>query len=65
MPITDITSDPDALTLTIVGDYPVRVERLWQAWSDPRQIERFWGPPGCPATFARPTWSRAGGRTTS
>lgn len=53
MPITSITSDPEALTLTLIGDYPVPVERLWEAWSDPRQIERFWGPPGWPATFTR------------
>lgn len=53
MPITSITSDPEALTLTLIGDYPVPVERLWEAWSDPRQLERFWGPPGWPATFTR------------
>ena len=53
MPITDIKSDADSLTLTIIGEYPVPVERLWQAWSDPRQIERFWGPPTWPATFTR------------
>lgn len=53
MPITSVTSDPQALTLTVVGDYPVPVERLWQAYSDPRQLERFWGPEGWPATFTR------------
>jgi uncharacterized protein YndB with AHSA1/START domain len=53
MPITSITPDPDALTLTLIADYPVPVERLWQAWADPRQIERFWGPPGWPARFFR------------
>jgi uncharacterized protein YndB with AHSA1/START domain len=53
MPITSVTSDPAALTLTVVGDYPVSVERLWDAWADPRQLERFWGPPGWPATFTR------------
>lgn len=53
MPITSITSDPEALTLTLIGDYPVSVERLWEAWSDPRQLERFWGPPEWPATFTR------------
>ena len=31
MPITKVTSDADALTLTVVGDYPVPVERLWDA----------------------------------
>lgn len=53
MPITSITSDPAALTMTLVGDYPVAVERLWQAWTDPRQLERFWGPPQWPARFTR------------
>jgi uncharacterized protein YndB with AHSA1/START domain len=51
MPITSITSDPDLLTLTAVGDYPVSVERLWEAYSDPRQLERFWGPETWPAKF--------------
>ena len=53
MPITSVNSDPSTLTLTVVGDYPVPVERLWDAWADPRQIERFWGPPEWPATFTR------------
>lgn len=51
MPITSVTSDLQALTLTVVGDYPVSVERLWQAYSDPRQLERFWGPETWPAKF--------------
>lgn len=53
MPITSVTSDPVALTLTVVGEYAVPVERLWEAWADPRQLERFWGPPTWPATFVR------------
>lgn len=53
MPITSVKSDAEALTLTVVGDYPVPVERLWQAYADPRQIERFWGPEEWPATFTR------------
>jgi uncharacterized protein YndB with AHSA1/START domain len=53
MPITSVTSDPKALTLTIVADYPVPVERLWAAYADPRQLERFWGPVEWPATFTR------------
>lgn len=62
MPITSVTTDPDTLTMTLVGDYPVPVERLWQAWADPRQIERFWGPPEWPATFTRHDMI-VGGRT--
>lgn len=53
MPITTIQTDETALTMTVVGDYPVSVERLWQAYEDPRQIEQFWGPPEWPATFTR------------
>ena len=53
MPITSVTSDANALTLTVVGDYPVPVERLWDAYADPRKLERFWGPETWPATFTR------------
>lgn len=53
MPITQVTQDPDALSLTVVGEYPVSRRRLWQAWVDPRQLEQFWGPPTWPATFTR------------
>jgi uncharacterized protein YndB with AHSA1/START domain len=34
-----------------VGDYPVPQQRLWEAFTDPRQLERFWGPPTAPSTF--------------
>lgn len=53
MPIQSVTSDVEDLTLSVVGEYPVPVERLWEAWSDPRQVERFWGPETWPATFTR------------
>jgi uncharacterized protein YndB with AHSA1/START domain len=62
MPITSVSSDANALTLTVVGDYPVPVERLWQAYADPRQLERFWGPATYPATFTRHE-VEAGGRS--
>ncbi|MGV3711656.1 SRPBCC domain-containing protein [Pseudolysinimonas sp.] len=51
MPVTSVTTDPEALTMTLVADFPVPVERLWDAFADPRKLERFWGPPGYPATF--------------
>ena len=62
MPITTVTSDADALSLTVVGEYPVPVERLWAAYADPRQLERFWGPEEWPATFTRHEM-RVGGRS--
>ena len=53
MPLTSVTKDAAKLTLTVVGDYPVPQQRLWDAFADPRQLERFWGPPAWPATFTR------------
>jgi uncharacterized protein YndB with AHSA1/START domain len=53
MPITEVVSNAEALTLTITADYSVPVTRLWDAYVDPRQIERFWGPKEWPATFTR------------
>ncbi len=51
MPVTSVESDTEALTMTLVADFPVGPERLWAVFTDPRQLERFWGPPGWPATF--------------
>lgn len=53
MPITSVDKDLDKLTLTVVADFPVTLQRLWDAYVDPRQIEKFWGPPTWPATFLR------------
>jgi uncharacterized protein YndB with AHSA1/START domain len=53
MPLTSVTKDAATLTLTVVGDYPVPQQRLWDVFADPRQLERFWGPPAWPATFTR------------
>ncbi|WP_062200170.1 SRPBCC family protein [Demequina salsinemoris] len=53
MPITSVEKDLDALTMTIVADYPEPVSRLWEAYEDPRLLEQFWGPPGWPARFTR------------
>lgn len=51
MPVTSATTDPEALTFTLVADFPVAPERVWKAFTDPEQLGRFWGPPGWPATF--------------
>ncbi|MGN7966704.1 SRPBCC family protein [Microbacterium sp. 22179] len=51
MPVTDVITDAENLTMTVVADLAAPVERVWDAYSDPRQLERFWGPPGWPATF--------------
>lgn len=51
MPVTAVDTDPEALTMTLTAETAASVERLWDAFTDPRQLERFWGPPGYPATF--------------
>ncbi len=61
MPLTSVTKDAAKLTLTVVGDYPVPQKRLWDAFADPRQLERFWGPSAFPATFTRHDF-KVGGR---
>jgi uncharacterized protein YndB with AHSA1/START domain len=53
MPLTSVTKDAATLTLTVVADFPVPQQRLWEAYADPRQLERFWGPSSWPATFTR------------
>ncbi|WP_203338367.1 SRPBCC family protein [Nocardioides limicola] len=60
MPITSVDTDPDALTLTVVADFTAPLARLWDAFADPRQLERFWGPPTYPATFTRHDMSVGG-----
>lgn len=51
MPVTGVTKDLDALTMTVNAEFDADAERVWELWSDPRQLERWWGPPSYPATF--------------
>lgn len=51
MPVTQITPDPETLTLNVHAEFDASVDRVWSVFTDPRQLERFWGPPGWPATF--------------
>jgi len=51
MTVTNVTKDPIALTMSITAEFDVSVERAWELWNDPRQLERWWGPPTYPATF--------------
>ncbi|MEA2623841.1 MAG: hypothetical protein QOH61_2751 [Chloroflexota bacterium] len=51
MTVTAVQKDPDALTMTMTAEFDASPERVWQLWADPRQLERWWGPPTYPATF--------------
>jgi uncharacterized protein YndB with AHSA1/START domain len=51
MTVTNVRKDPEKLTMTMTVELDTTVERAWQLWADPRQLERWWGPPTYPATF--------------
>ena len=51
MSVTSVQKDMDRLTMTVTSEFGVSPERAWELWSDPRQLERWWGPPVYPATF--------------
>ena len=50
MSVTSIRKDTEQLTMTVTAEYDVTADRAWQLWADPRQLERWWGPPTHPAT---------------
>ena len=53
MTVTAVRKDLDALTLTITAEFQAPPDRVWRLWADPRQLERWWGPPTYPATFTK------------
>ncbi len=53
MTVTAVSKDPEALTMTVTAEFDATPERVWQLWADPRQLERWWGPPTWPATFVQ------------
>jgi uncharacterized protein YndB with AHSA1/START domain len=50
MTVATVHTNPEALTMTITAELDATVDRAWQLWADPRQLERWWGPPTYPAT---------------
>jgi uncharacterized protein YndB with AHSA1/START domain len=53
MTVTAIRKNPEALTMTVEAEFKASPDRVWELWADPRQLERWWGPPTYPATFTR------------
>ena len=53
MTVTAVRKSTENLTLAIDAEFEASAERVWQLWADPRQLERWWGPPTYPATFTR------------
>lgn len=50
MPVISVVKDAKARTLTVTARFGAPIGRVWQVWSDPRQLESWWGPPSYPAT---------------
>src|SRR5919198_5136140 len=50
MSVVSVEKDFDSLSLVLIADFDAPIERVWQLWADPRQLERWWGPPTHPAT---------------
>ena len=50
MTVIDVDKNAEARTLTITARFDAPPTRVWQVWEDPRQLERWWGPPTYPAT---------------
>ncbi|MGH2384320.1 MAG: SRPBCC family protein [Candidatus Limnocylindria bacterium] len=53
MTVTAVRKHPETLTMTLEAEFDASPDRVWQLWADPRQLERWWGPPTYPATFTK------------
>jgi uncharacterized protein YndB with AHSA1/START domain len=53
MTVVRVEKDYESLSLTLVAEFDAPIERVWQLWADPRQLERWWGPPMYPATVEK------------
>ena len=50
MTVATVHKDVETLTMTVTADFGAAIERVWQMWTNPRLLERWWGPPTFPAT---------------
>ena len=53
MSVVSVDKDFDSLSLIMVAAFDAPIERVWELWADPRQLERWWGPPTHPATVQK------------
>lgn len=50
MSVISVEKDVAAMTMSVVAEFDAPVGRVWKLWEDPRQLEKWWGPPTYPAT---------------
>lgn len=60
MTVISSIKNVESLSFTLVAEFDASVERVWQIWEDPRQLERWWGPPTWPATFEKHEFTPGG-----
>jgi uncharacterized protein YndB with AHSA1/START domain len=60
MTVISVEKDLENLAVDVVAEFKAPVDRVWQLWSDPRKLERWWGPPGYPATFEQHAFEPGG-----
>jgi uncharacterized protein YndB with AHSA1/START domain len=48
--IVSIEKNVEDLSFVLVAQFDAPIARVWELWADPRKLERWWGPPGYPAT---------------
>lgn len=63
MTVTGVHQDPASRTMTLTAEFSATAAGVWRLWSDPRRLERWWGPPTHPATVVEHDL-RPGGRVT-
>ena len=51
MTVWSVDKNAEAKTMVITAEFKTSITNVWQLWADPRLLERWWGPPGFPATF--------------
>jgi uncharacterized protein YndB with AHSA1/START domain len=60
MSVTSVEKDYDNLTVTLIAEFDAPIDQVWELWSDPRKLERWWGPPNYPATVEKHDLSPGG-----
>lgn len=51
MPVRDVHHDLDTRTITFTAEFGAPLDRVWEVYTNPRQLEKWFGPPTYPATF--------------
>jgi uncharacterized protein YndB with AHSA1/START domain len=60
MTVISVVKNAETRTMTITARFDAPIARVWQVWSDPRQLERWWGPPSYPATVTEHDFTPGG-----